>query len=145
MAGAIVALDMVRERPLLGTGVGAAMVRFRETLEQRHPELEPAISWFPHFHNQYLQSLVETGLIGLATLLAMMAAVASGPYGDARDQSLAVVTAAAYLLGFFGDPFLHKQIPLVLFATMAGLAAARGRSLRWPPASTPSDAGSSAG
>lgn len=131
VAGAIVALDMVREHPLLGTGIGAPMQRFRELLERNHPSLAPAVAWFPHLHNQYLQTVVETGLIGLATLLVMMAVLAIGPYGDERDRHLGLVLAAAYLLGFLGDPFLHKQLPLVLFATMAGLASARGRSLTW--------------
>ncbi|HPA83109.1 MAG TPA: O-antigen ligase family protein, partial [Thermoanaerobaculales bacterium] len=72
VAGAIVALDMVRERPLVGTGVGATMERFRELLDERHPELAPVVSWFPHFHNQYLQTVTETGLVGLASLIGLM-------------------------------------------------------------------------
>lgn len=137
IAGAIVALDMVRQRPLLGTGVGGTMDQFRQVLERDHPELAGAVAWFPHLHNQYLQTLAETGFVGMATLLAMMAALALGPYPEPADRQLATILALAYLLGFFGDPFLHKQIPLVLFATMAGLASARGRSLQ-EPASPPS-------
>ena len=129
VAGAIVALDMARQRPLLGTGVGGTMDQFRQILERDHPELAEAVAWFPHLHNQYLQTLAETGLVGLVTLLAMMAALATGPYPAAEDRHLAVILTLVYLLGFLGDPFLHKQIPLVLFATMAGMASARGRSL----------------
>lgn len=135
VAGAIVALDMVREHPLLGTGVGDPMGRFRKVLDTRHPDLAPVVAWFPHFHNQYLQTTVETGLLGLATLLAMMIVLAAGPYGDDSDRHLGLLVAAAYLLGFLGDPFLHKQIPLVLFATMAGLASAYGHSLNWQESS----------
>ncbi len=124
VAGAIVALDMVRERPLVGTGVGAAMGRFRELLDERHPELRPFVSWFPHFHNQYLQTVTETGLIGLATLLGMMMVLVLGPHSSGHAEQLGVLLAVSYLLGFLGDPFLHKQLPLVLFATVAGLAAA---------------------
>ena len=124
IAGAIVALDMVRERPVLGTGVGGTMERFRELLAERHPELQAVASWLPHFHNQYLQTVVETGLIGLATLLAMMAVVALGPHASPHGRRLGVLLAVSYLLGFLGDPFLRKQLPLVLFATVAGLAAA---------------------
>ena len=120
---------MARESPLIGTGVGDAMNRFREVLERDHPELAQAVAWFPHLHNQYLQTLAETGLVGLATLLAMMAALALGPYPAEADRRLAWILTLAFLLGFLGDPFLHKQIPLVLFATMAGLASARGRSI----------------
>jgi O-antigen ligase len=127
-AGAIVALDMVRERPLIGTGVGATMARFRELLDERHPELRPYVSWFPHFHNQYLQTVAETGLIGLASLLGMIAVLALGPHPDSHARHLGALLTASYLLGFLGDPFLHKQLPLVLFALMAGLATAGASS-----------------
>jgi O-antigen ligase len=124
VAGAIVALDMVRERPLLGTGVGGTMERFRELLAQRHPDLQAVASWLPHLHNQYLQTVTETGLIGLATLLGMMVVLILGPHGSDHARHLGVLLAVSYLLGFLGDPFLHKQLPLVLFAMVAGLAAA---------------------
>jgi O-antigen ligase len=124
VAGAIVALDMVRERPLVGTGVGATMGRFRELLDERHPELRPFVSWFPHFHNQYLQTVTETGLIGLASLLGMVVVLVLGPHASGHARHLGVLLAVSFLLGFLGDPFLHKQLPLVLFATVAGLAAA---------------------
>jgi O-antigen ligase len=124
VAGVIVTIDMVRERPLLGTGVGGTMERFRALLAERHPELQAVASWFPHLHNQYLQTVAETGLIGLAFLLAMLAVLALGPHATRHARHLGVLLAVAYLLGFFGDPFLRKQLPLVAFATIAGLAFA---------------------
>ncbi len=127
VAGAIVALDMVRERPLVGTGVGATMERFRELLDERHPELAPVVSWFPHFHNQYLQTVTETGLVGLASLIGLMVVLALGPSAGDHGRHLGVLLAVSYLLGFLGDPFLRKQLPLVLFATVAGLASAPAR------------------
>jgi hypothetical protein len=35
-----------------------------------------------------------------------------------------LVLGAVYLLGFFGEPYLRKQIPLVTFALFAGLISA---------------------
>jgi hypothetical protein len=54
----------------------------------------------------------------------MMVVLVLGPHSSGHAQQLGVLLAVSYLLGFLGDPFLHKQLPLVLFATMAGLAAA---------------------
>jgi O-antigen ligase len=122
---------MVREHPIVGTGVGGNMVRFRELLSTRHPALEPEISWFPHFHNQYLQIVTETGIIGLITLVVLMGALWVGPYIEPHDRHVATLLAVIFLIGFLGDPFLHKQLPLVLFATFAGLVSARGRSMVW--------------
>jgi len=141
VAGAIVALDMVREHPLVGTGVGGTMERFRELLDERHPELASVVSWFPHFHNQYLQTVTETGLIGLATLLGLMAVLALGPHSGDHGRHLGVLLAVSYLLGFLGDPFLRKQLPLVLFATVAGLASAPARRLERQEGASAADDG----
>lgn len=131
VAGMIVAVEVVREHPLLGAGPGDNMTRFRALLDTRYPDLKTAVYWFPHLHNQYLQTASEVGLIGLGVLLAMFACLVWGPYADREDRLVAVVLAAVYLLGFLGDPYLHKQLPLTLFATVAGVICARGRSLFW--------------
>jgi O-antigen ligase len=131
VAGAIVAMDIVNERPVVGTGAGGNMVRFRELLNTRHPSLESEIGWFPHFHNQYLQTVTETGLVGLALLFLVFVALLAGPYDDSHDRNVATILVVTYLIGFLGDPYLHKQLPLVLFATFAGLVSARGHSLSW--------------
>lgn len=131
VAGAVVAMDMIREHPVLGTGVGANMKLFRELLESRHRGLRPFIAWFPHLHNQYLQTATETGLVGLVLLMGVLGALIVGPYIDPHDRNTACLLAVTYLVGFLGDPYLHKQLPLVVFATIAGLVSARGRSLYW--------------
>lgn len=131
VAGAIVATAIVHERPVLGTGVGANMIEFRRLLDSRFPDLRPAVYWYPHMHNQYLQSVTETGLTGLAAMLWLMLRIARP-----RDRFTArgVLLALVYLVGFLGDPFLHKQMPLVTLAVLAGLEASRAREDEPDPA-----------
>ncbi len=109
------------------------MSRFQEVLDDRLPDLKPYIGWFPHLHNQYLQSVTETGLVGLSLLLFIMIALVAGPYVEPHDRHLAISLAIIYLVGFLGDPYFRKQLPLVLFAIIGGLVSARGRSLVWDP------------
>ena len=71
------------------------------------------------------------GLVGLALLLGIFVALIRGPHIDGHDRHLAEVLAVIYLVGFLGDPYLRKQLPLVTFATVAGLVSAHGRSLFW--------------
>ncbi len=131
IAGGIVAADMIRERPVLGTGVGDNMVEFRRLLDSRYPHLEDVVGWFPHLHNQYLQVATELGFVGVLLLGYLVYGLFRGPYRSDEDQAIAIALGCAYLLGWMGDPYLHKQLPLVLFATLAGVISADGRSLFW--------------
>jgi len=121
LAGMVAGLEMIKTRPLFGTGIGGNMAEFRRLLETSYPQYRDAVSWFPHFHNQYLQVVTELGLVGLASMLGLFAALFTGKYRSSESQAAAVAIGLAYLFGFFGDPFLHKQLPLVLFALSAGI------------------------
>jgi len=131
VAGTIVGLDIVARHPILGTGIGDNMVEFRELLDTRYQDLRGAVYWFPHLHNQYLQVATELGFAGLVALFYMMYSLIRGPHQTRDDRKLATALVVAYAIGFLGDPYLHKQIPLVLFATVAGLISANGRSAWW--------------
>ena len=124
IAGAVVAIEMARSNPVLGTGIGGNMPAFRRLLETDFPDFADEVGWFPHFHNQYLQVVTELGLVGLLSLLAIFVTLFTGRYRHAEAQAAAVALGCAYLFGFIGDPFLHKQMTLVLFAVAAGIVSA---------------------
>jgi O-antigen ligase len=62
------ALDMVRERPLLGFGGGSFYIAFPR-FKGEHP-----LGFYDHAHNDYVEVAATTGLVGLALLLALCAA-----------------------------------------------------------------------
>jgi O-antigen ligase len=124
VAGMIVGLDMIKSSPILGTGIGGNMPEFRRRLESDYPQFKSAVGWFPHFHNQYMQVATELGLLGLASLLWVFAALLAGRRRNPELISAALALGCAYLVGFLGDPFLHKQMTVVLFALSAGVISA---------------------
>ncbi len=121
VAAMIVGLEIVGSHPVLGTGIGGNMPEFRRLLETKYPQFMDAVGWYPHLHNQYLQVSTELGMVGLLSLLAIMAALFTGHYRSPEFQSAAVAVGCVYIFGFFGDPFFHKQLPLALFALAAGI------------------------
>jgi O-antigen ligase len=121
VAGAIVGMSIIRTHPLLGTGIGSNMLEFHRLLETDYPEFKEALGWFPHMHNQYLQTGTELGIAGLLSLFAVFATLVAGRYEKPEMRSAAVAVACVYLVGFLGDPFLRKQLVLVLFALTAGI------------------------
>jgi len=123
VAANLVAAEIVRGRPVLGTGVGGNMAEFRHLLDTEFPDLKPAVYWYPHLHNEYAQVATELGLAGLLSLAWVFWEILRGPYKNREVDGAAIVLATVYLIGFLGDPFLHKQIPLVAFAVFAGLLA----------------------
>jgi O-antigen ligase len=121
LAAFAVAGRIISEDPVLGAGAGGNMQRFREILDTDLPRLKPAIYWYRHFHNQYAQIGSELGVAGLASLIWIFWVLVRGPYRSLEARTAAWVLAAIYLVGFLGEPFLHKQIPLIAFALFAGL------------------------
>jgi len=124
VAATMVSWEIFCQHPVLGTGVGGNMPAFRQILDTDLVELKPAVYWYRHLHNQYLQIATELGLVGLGALAWIFWALLRGPYSVRKIYTDAVVLAAVYLLGFLGEPYLHKQVTLVMFALFAGLISA---------------------
>jgi O-antigen ligase len=124
VAAFVVARDVFRENPLIGTGVGSNMPAFRTSIDTRFPQFKPSIYWYPHFHNQYTQIATELGLAGLIALAWIFWELIRVPDQRREVDAVALVLATVYLLGFLGEPYFHKQITLVLFSLFAGLISA---------------------
>jgi O-antigen ligase len=129
-----VALAMIRERPLVGQGVGQARVQFERVRSElgieslpRNAQLSP--------HNTYLLVTSELGLLGLAALLLMMVAVAIGirapgnlPARDPATWPMAGLVGGlvGYTLTMLtGDRILLREDVVVgtICATLATLGA----------------------
>lgn len=83
------ALRLVPRYPLLGTGLGS----FEQAFEPvRPPDITG--SW-DHAHNDWLQGLVEGGVVGAAAILVLAGAVASAVVKAARSSSGARAVAAS--------------------------------------------------
>ena len=128
LGGRVAAMKVAREvfqnHPLLGTGVGGNIPAFRQELDTHFQDLKPSISWYPHYHNQYAQIATELGTIGLVSLAWIFWELIRAPHRRRETDAAALVIATVYLLGFFGEPYFHKQITLVTFALLAGLISA---------------------
>jgi len=119
-----VAGEIFRRHPLLGAGVGGNIAEFRDLLDTEFQELKPSIYWYRHFHNQYAQVATELGLVGLLALGWIFWELMRGCYPRREIAAAALVLGTVYLLGFVGEPYLRKQVPVVTFALFAGLLSA---------------------
>jgi O-antigen ligase len=105
------ALDLATHHPILGVGLG--------NFEFAYPEVRSVEEWrlsrrdvVDDAHNEYLHTLVETGLLGLAAFLWFLFHAARSARDllrspEARNEALPLVAALAGLLLYagFGFPF----------------------------------------
>lgn len=126
-------LDMVRERPLLGWGYGNYK-RFRAPYYARYPEADTTA----HAHNDFLQMLVDGGVVGLAAFVFLFSVVVrEGWRIHARLPAAAepirsvVLGGVLAVVGFFVGGltqynFGDAEVVIALWFTV-GLVLAAGR------------------
>jgi len=114
----IVAKDVVLEHPLLGAGVGAAKKEFIEKAE-KYPQ-GGLVKGFWHMHNQYMQILIDIGMVGLMLFFLFLYRLLKL---DLENDSkiLLHVIVVVYLVGFIGEPLFWNQQPFLLFNFFVGL------------------------
>jgi O-antigen ligase len=114
-----VASEAIKEHPLAGAGIGDARRIFLKTAE-RFDGTEP----FPllvHLHNQYLQILMETGLIGLLIFIGLIVSLLRLDVPE-YYRSFHITFIVIYLVGFVGEPLLCNRQPYLLFLMFVALA-----------------------
>jgi O-antigen ligase len=117
------ALRLVAQQPLTGTGPGHADLRWRGD--------DHGAQRFAYVHNEYLQLAAELGLVGLALLAILLAALArllwgarpTGP-GGARAHWAGVVAAAAAFAVHSGFDFVWHLWHLPAIVVTVTLLAA---------------------
>ena len=125
-------VDLIEKRPLAGYGFGRGLLR-----HELPGESGEKIAW--HAHNFFLDTALQTGLVGLVLFLAILAGLLREGWRAARRRDDASIAAGAALIAVvFGmafrnltDTLLVRQNAL-LFWSVAGvlLAWGAGRAAR---------------
>jgi O-antigen ligase len=120
----VVASDIAKESPLLGVGVGDYKDAAREALAKNdHGFSSYIISFIPkyHFHSQYLNTLVQGGVIGLFLVFGLFYTLAKLPIRDPELKELSQLTVVIMLVAFISEPLWAKQFTNMLFVLFSGL------------------------
>jgi O-antigen ligase len=73
-AGAAATLELAGEAPVFGHGLGSFPLFF-EPFQKRHPAMElggPFTKVWPHAHNDYIEALIELGMLGCLPLAVLL-------------------------------------------------------------------------
>ncbi|MDD5634915.1 MAG: O-antigen ligase family protein [Candidatus Omnitrophica bacterium] len=108
-------LDMARQHPLVGCGVGLFMEIFGKLKE-----------WgYQYVHNCYLQMLVETGILGLVSFLLFVGLIIKRVWlSVAQDHDRVVMGLGAAFAAFLVHAFFDTQFYSVQLSTLFWLLSA---------------------
>jgi O-antigen ligase/tetratricopeptide (TPR) repeat protein len=118
---------------LLGSGLGTYRYVYRQYQHEMYPHL-----WFRHAENQYLEALVDGGVVGLSCLLAALILVIAATWRllrwdpDPRSAVFAIactVAIAGQAITAFFDFGLYIPANMLLFAVLCGAVAGRAASI----------------
>jgi len=116
-------LELVRERPLLGTGTGGFGAAYTAHVKDKYTDWRVLSSADPH--NQYLFFLAEQGMLGLVAFLVFIAA----GLADRGDGTRWRVVAVGLLLGWCATSMLSSHFKVFseghFIALMLGAMLAR--------------------
>ncbi len=119
-----VAADIAKENPILGVGVGDYKIAAKEALAKNdHNFHKTVIEFIPkhHFHSQYLNILVQGGIIGLLIFLMIFYQFAKLSILDPELKELSLLIIILMMTAFIAEPLFLKQFTNMLFILFAGL------------------------
>lgn len=96
-------LELVRERPLLGTGTGGFAAAYEDHVKRKYSDWRTLATADPH--SQYLFFLAEQGVVGLLAFLLFLALALT----DRGDGTRTRIVAVAMLLGWCATSLLSSH------------------------------------
>jgi len=123
----MVSQDIIRENPVVGIGIDDNMQAFYRLIETKYPAMVCSGHTLVHMHNQYLQILTQTGLIGLVLFLSIFYMLGKLELKEYEYRQMKYIYLSVTLFAFISEVLLHRQFGMALFALIIGLLLAQNR------------------
>jgi len=73
-------------------------------------------------HNQYLQILLQTGVMGLGIFVLFLVFLFRSPTTNRQIRDIKYIFLTIFILGFFAEPLIsHRNFSMGLFAFLSGI------------------------
>jgi O-antigen ligase len=120
----IIAIDIIKEHPLLGVGVGDYREAKSDMIDAHYPTMK-CLKPLVHYHNQYLEFLVIMGVTGLIIYLSIYLFLARTTIKNEEIRSLKYIIIITTMLSSLTDAMFHLKTPLGLFALFSAIILAQ--------------------
>jgi O-antigen ligase len=126
----IVGLDISKDNLFFGTGVSDEMPVLKSYLEyEKHQDkyCKDNVIVKTNFHNDYMQILVQIGIIGLFLYLLIWYSILKIDIKNKKYKNLAVIFVSVYCISSMVENMFHQQFSMALFALFVGIFLAQNR------------------
>ena len=106
----ILGYKIVMDHPLVGVGIGDVLDVKNAYLSHSDMKKYLFLKNIIHFHDQYLQILLQTGLIGLFLFLTFIYSIFHESYKDQLSKSILFSVMSVYIFSFFADVPLRNYV-----------------------------------
>ena len=118
--------QIILDNPMFGVGFGDDMDMMVEMMNSTNPEFKCINK--SHFHNQYIQTSTQSGLVGLGLLFFFFYTVFKVKIKNVEIRNIKWILLSTFLVTFIPEPLFGRQFSLALFGLMLGLILAQYRS-----------------
>lgn len=122
----IISKEMFFDSPILGVGTANHLNKMKEVINKELPYLKTN-KRFVHFHNQYLEILVQLGAIGLFIFLLFLYTIIKIKIISYEMHLMKIGFISAFVLGMFTDNILWLNMTIMLFSFVLGLLLAQNK------------------
>jgi len=111
--------SLFKENPILGSGINSQKDLTKKYLQDNPPK--SLTNWSinviknHHLHSQYIQTLVELGIVGIAFIIAIFYQIFKFKIIKDEFRELKYIFIVIFLVGFLPEPLFLKQFTNILF------------------------------
>ena len=121
-----VGTKIILENPIFGTGTGEEMSTFHKTVNEMYPQYH-FLKIVEHFHNIFLHTAVQLGLLGLILQLLIFYYLLKIKIKNRYYLNIKYIFMSIYLMVSMSGNMFHQQFTMALFALMVGIFLAINR------------------
>lgn len=124
----VVGVQIFKQHPLLGVGMGSEMDALKNEIDTKMPQLKtfdptygPLLYNIKHYHNSYITYLLQMGVIGLFIFLSVFYAIAKLPLQERELSNLRYIFLTVFMVSCFFEQMFALEFPLALFTLFSGI------------------------